>query len=118
MSSPADQEASVLPEPRGARRSKGPLEKQSRRVRIDNGKNREDIARLFTRWCCSLGPDFRNSPDRINLHYWMRKQGLALDVSEEPEVLETARQLFLRRIQVRTDSSFDNPGGAGLTSRL
>ena len=56
-------------------------------------------AKDFVRWCCSFGPDFRNSPDVTNLRYWAQKNKIGMDAEELAEVLETARPLFLKRIE-------------------
>ena len=56
-------------------------------------------AKDFVRWCCSFGPNFRNSPDVTNLRYWAQKNKIALKGEDEAEILETARPLFLKRIE-------------------
>jgi len=56
-------------------------------------------AKDFVRWCCSFGPDFRNSPDVTNLRYWAQKTKVHIEEREVVEVLETARPLFLKRIE-------------------
>ena len=56
-------------------------------------------AKDFVRWCCSFGPDFRNSPDLTNLRYWAQKNRVHIEERELPDVLETARPLFLKRIE-------------------
>jgi hypothetical protein len=56
-------------------------------------------AKEFVRWCCSFGPDFRNSPDVTNLRYWAHKSKVYIEEREVAEVLETARPLFLKRIE-------------------
>jgi len=56
-------------------------------------------AKEFVRWCCSFGPDFRNSPDITNLRYWKSKSKIKVNEHEEREVLETARRLFVKRIE-------------------
>ena len=56
-------------------------------------------AKEFVRWCCSFGPDFRNSPDVTNLRYWAHKSKVHIEEREVAEVLETARPLFLKRIE-------------------
>ena len=56
-------------------------------------------AKDFVRWCCSFGPDFRNSPDITNLRYWAQKHKVRMVDREEREILETARPLFLKRIE-------------------
>jgi hypothetical protein len=56
-------------------------------------------AKDFVRWCCSFGPDFRNSPDVTNLRYWAQKSKVHIEEREVAEVLETARPLFLKRIE-------------------
>jgi len=56
-------------------------------------------AKEFVRWCCSFGPDFRNSPDITNLRYWAKKTKTKIAERNEVEVLETARPLFVKRIE-------------------
>ena len=56
-------------------------------------------AKDFVRWCCSFGPEFHNSPDVANLRYWAHKNEIHIDEQELQEVLETARPLFLKRIE-------------------
>ena len=56
-------------------------------------------AKDFVRWCCSFGPDFRNSPDVANLRYWARKNKVKIIESDEVEILEAARVAFLKRIE-------------------
>ena len=56
-------------------------------------------ARDFVRWCCSLGDEFRNSPDITNLRYWARKNKLKFKEREEDEILQVARPLFLKRLE-------------------
>jgi hypothetical protein len=56
-------------------------------------------AREFVRWCCSVGDDFRNSPDATNLQFWARKTKSRIAKSEEGEILAEARRLFLKRIE-------------------
>jgi hypothetical protein len=70
-------------------------------VREPDREDRDTIrlAREFVRWCCSFGPNFRNSPDVTNLRYWSHKNRLKLDGREEAEILVTARPLFLKRIE-------------------
>jgi hypothetical protein len=55
-------------------------------------------AREFVRWCCSFGAAFRNSPDVTNLRYWAQKNAVRIKPADEREILETARPLFLKRI--------------------
>jgi hypothetical protein len=55
-------------------------------------------AKEFVRWCCSFGSDFRNSPDITNLRYWANKSGTSIKERDEAETLETAREMFLKRI--------------------
>lgn len=55
-------------------------------------------AKEFVRWCCSFGPDFRNSPDVTNLRFWSVKNQVRLENRDEAEVLEAARALYLKRI--------------------
>src|SRR5437867_3393424 len=56
-------------------------------------------AKEFVRWCCSLGADFRNSPDVTNLRYWARKNKIKIKERDEVEILETARSVFLKRVE-------------------
>jgi hypothetical protein len=56
-------------------------------------------AKDFVLWCCSFGADFRNSPDVANLRYWAHQSKIKISGPDEAEVLETARTLFLKRIQ-------------------
>jgi hypothetical protein len=62
-------------------------------------KGTDKLARDFVRWCFSFGSDFRNSPDVTNLRYWARKTKSKVKDKEEPEILEIARPLFLKRIE-------------------
>src|SRR6185369_9454767 len=56
-------------------------------------------AKDFVRWCFSFGDDFRNSPDITNLRYWAQKNKVKINGRDEVEILETARPLFLKRIE-------------------
>jgi hypothetical protein len=56
-------------------------------------------AKDFIRWCCSFGPGFRNSPDVTNLRYWAKKEKRKITEQDEREILETARPMFLKRIE-------------------
>ena len=56
-------------------------------------------AKEFVRWCCSFGAAFRNSPDISNLRYWAQKNRVALRDRDESEILDTARAMFLKRIE-------------------
>jgi hypothetical protein len=56
-------------------------------------------AKEFVRWCCSFGPEFRNSPDIANLRYWAQKTRTDIRDRDEAEILDTARSLFLKRIE-------------------
>ena len=56
-------------------------------------------AKDFVGWCCSFGAEFRNSPDLTNLRFWAHKSKLVLKDSEEREIIETARPIFLKRIE-------------------
>src|SRR5215467_2676418 len=56
-------------------------------------------AKDFVRWCCSFGPDFRNSPDITNLRYWAQKNKVQMLGRDEQVILESARPLFLKRIE-------------------
>ena len=57
-------------------------------------------AKDFVRWCCSFGGEFRNSPDVTNLRYWAKKNKVELHDGDVAEVLETARSLFLKRVEL------------------
>jgi hypothetical protein len=59
-------------------------------------------AKDFVRWCCSFGAEFRNSPDVTNLRYWAQKNKIRLGEHDEAEVLDTARSLFLKRVEQAT----------------
>lgn len=56
-------------------------------------------AKDFVRWCCSFGADFRNSPDITNLRYWAQKNNVKIKERDEREILETARPIFLKKIE-------------------
>jgi hypothetical protein len=56
-------------------------------------------AKDFVRWCCSFGANFRNSPDVANLRYWAHKHKVQIKEREEAEILEVARNAFLKRIE-------------------
>jgi hypothetical protein len=56
-------------------------------------------AKDFVRWCCSFGGEFRNSPDITNLRYWAQKNKVKIQERNEKEILESARPLFLKRIE-------------------
>jgi hypothetical protein len=56
-------------------------------------------AKDFVRWCWSFGADFHNSPDVTNLRYWAQKNIVRLAPGDEVEVLDVARELFLKRIE-------------------
>ena len=56
-------------------------------------------AKEFVRWCCSFGPDFRNSPDVTNFRYWAQNNQIKIKEHELAEILDTARSLFLKRIE-------------------
>lgn len=56
-------------------------------------------ARDFVRWCCGFGADFRNSPDITNLRYWAQKNNLKIKERDEREILDTARPMFLKKIE-------------------
>jgi hypothetical protein len=56
-------------------------------------------AKEFVRWCCSFGADFRNSPDIANLRYWAQKTKTEIGHRDEAEILETARSMFLKRVE-------------------
>lgn len=65
-------------------------------------KGNEGLARDFVRWCCSFGPNFRNSPDVANLRYWAKKSKVKIKAHEERTILETARISFLKHIEKLT----------------
>jgi hypothetical protein len=56
-------------------------------------------AKEFVRWCCSFGAAFRNSPDITNLRFWAQKHMVKIQGRDEGEILETARSIFLKRIE-------------------
>ena len=56
-------------------------------------------AKDFVRWCCSFGNGFRNSPDITNLRFWAQKTKVEFSESHETEILETARPMFLKKIE-------------------
>ena len=56
-------------------------------------------AREFVRWCCSLGDDFRNSPDAINFQSWIKKTKTKVSKDEETEILTEARRLYLKKVE-------------------
>src|SRR5215471_7722194 len=56
-------------------------------------------AKDFVRWCCSFGTNFRNSPDITNLRYWARKNKIKIKDRDEGEILQTARAVFLKRME-------------------
>lgn len=56
-------------------------------------------AKEFVRWCCSFGAEFRNSPDLTNLRYWAQKNEVKIKAGSEREILDTARPMFLKRIE-------------------
>jgi len=56
-------------------------------------------AKDFVRWCCSFGSEFRNSPDVANLRYWAHKNKIKIKERDEAEILDTARPLFLKRVE-------------------
>jgi hypothetical protein len=56
-------------------------------------------AKEFIRWCFSFGTDFHNSPDVTNLRYWVQKNKIKIKNNEETEILETARPIYLKRIE-------------------
>ena len=56
-------------------------------------------AKDFVRWCCSFGPDFRNSPDVTNLRYWARKNFVEIKDHDEAEILDAASSMFLKRVE-------------------
>jgi hypothetical protein len=56
-------------------------------------------AKDFVRWCFSFGTDFHNSPDVTNLRFWVQKNKIRIKNAEESEILETARPMYLKRIE-------------------
>jgi hypothetical protein len=56
-------------------------------------------AKDFVRWCCSFGTDFRNSPDVANLRFWALKNKIKIKERDETEIIDTARSLFLKRVE-------------------
>ena len=58
-------------------------------------------AKDFVKWCCSFGPEFRNSPDASNLRYWAHKNKIEIDHRDERDILDSARQIYLKRIEQR-----------------
>jgi hypothetical protein len=68
-------------------------------------------AKDFVRWCCSFGNDFRNSPDWTNLRYWADKNKIELKEGDAQEILETARPLFLKRLE-QAVKKFEKDGPA------
>jgi hypothetical protein len=56
-------------------------------------------AKEFVRWCCSFGGEFRNSPDITNLRFWAQKNKMKFKEQDEREIIETARPMFLKRIE-------------------
>lgn len=70
-------------------------------------KGPEKIAKDFVRWCCSIGADFRNSPDITNLRYWARKSKVKVKDRDETGIVEMARALFLKRIGQLVNSGTD-----------
>jgi hypothetical protein len=62
-------------------------------------KTSAKIARDFVRWCCSVGSNFRNSPDVTNLRTWMNRHKITASASDEGEILLEARRLFIKKIE-------------------
>jgi len=62
-------------------------------------------AKDFVRWCCSFGTNFRNSPDITNLRYWAQKNKVRIKDGDAVEILETARAVFLKRVEQMTRKS-------------
>lgn len=56
-------------------------------------------AREFVGWCCSLGNNFRNSPDATNFQFWLKKTSSKTTKAEESEILAEARRLFMKKIE-------------------
>ena len=62
---------------------------------------REKVARDFVKWCFSLGADFHNSPDIINLQFWLHMTKRCMKEPEQAELLDQARELHLKRVEQR-----------------
>ena len=58
-------------------------------------------AKDFVKWCCSFGPEFRNSPDASNLRYWAQKNKIKIDQPDERVILDSAREIYLKRVEQR-----------------
>ena len=58
-------------------------------------------AKDFVKWCCSFGPEFRNSPDASNFRYWAHKNKIDIDQRDERQILDAAREIYLKRIEQR-----------------
>ena len=69
----------------------------------------EQIAKDFIRWCFSFGPNYRNSPDVINLRTFCQTTKMKVRDTEEREVLVEARRLYLKRIEQMTKKT-EAPG--------
>jgi hypothetical protein len=63
------------------------------------GPQPQKIARDFVAWCCSVGTNFRNSPDAGNFRFWLQRIKLQASDLDESEVLLEARRLFLKKIE-------------------
>jgi hypothetical protein len=63
------------------------------------GPQPNKIAREFVAWCCSVGTNFRNSPDAGNFRFWMQRIKPAMSGLDESEVLLEARRLFLKKLE-------------------
>lgn len=66
---------------------------------VERGPQANKIAREFVAWCCSVGTNFRNSPDAGNFRFWMQRVKPAMSGLDESEVLLEARRLFLKKIE-------------------
>jgi hypothetical protein len=59
----------------------------------------DSVAHRFVGWCWGLDGDFRNSPDSINLRFWLEKNGDSESGSRAEEILLEARRLYLKRVE-------------------
>lgn len=64
-------------------------------------------AELFVEWCCGFGPSFHNSPDRINLQFWLMKK--QLNVKSQDAILTEAKILMEERLDVRNRNAKGKP---------
>lgn len=75
---------------------------------VNEDKGTGKPSKEFVRWCFSLGSDFRNSPDITNLRFWAQKAKLKLKPGDEVRLLEEARQLFSKRLELDLKKSDPN----------